>query len=124
MAEVIMMKHPRTGVIKKGFVGFSWTVFFFGWLAMVFRGDIILGLCLSLATVCSLLFNETQYLAHVLLIWLIQIVFAFTYNKSYTSRLIKKGFRFSDSDGRNQLGAAALGMPLEACVLAPQASTT
>lgn len=124
MAEVIMMKHPQTGVIKKGFVGFSWTVFFFGWLAMVFRGDIILGLCLSLATVCSLLFNETQYLAHVLLIWLIQIVFAFTYNKSYTSRLIKKGFRFSDSDGRNQLGAAALGMPLEACVLAPQASTT
>ena len=125
MAEVIMMKHPQTGVIKKGFIGFSWTVFFFGWLAMVFRGDVILGLCLILATACSLLFNETQYLfAHLLLLWLLQIIFAFTYNKAYTRGLIKKGFRFSDSDVRNQLGAAAMGMPQEACVLAPQASTT
>lgn len=125
MAEVIMMKHPQTGVIKKGFVGFSWTVFFFGWLAMVFRGDVILGICIFLAEIASLVAIDLQYIIwQMLLLSLVQILFAFTYNKSYTSRLIKKGFRFSDSDGRNQLGAAALGMPLDACVLAPQGSTT
>ena len=125
MAEVIMMKHPQTGVIKKGFIGFSWTVFFFGWLAMVFRGDVILGICIFLAEIASLVAVDLQYIIwQLLLLSLVQILFAFTYNKSYTSRLIKKGFRFSDSDVRNQLGAAALGMPLEACVLAPQANTT
>lgn len=125
MAEVIMMKHPQTGVIKKGFIGFSWTVFFFGWLAMVFRGDVILGICIFLAEIASLVAVDLQYIIwQLLLLSLVQILFAFTYNNSYTSRLIKKGFRFSDSDGRNQLGAAALGMPLEACVLVPQANTT
>jgi uncharacterized membrane protein len=27
MAKEILMKHPQTGVIKKGFYGFSWTSF-------------------------------------------------------------------------------------------------
>ena len=79
MAEVIMMKHPQTGVIKKGFVGFSWTVFFFGWLAMVFRGDVILGICIFLAEIASLVAIDLQYIIwQMLLLSLVQILFAFT----------------------------------------------
>jgi hypothetical protein len=39
-----MMKNPNTGVIKKGFYGFSWTTFLFGGIPALFRGDIITGL--------------------------------------------------------------------------------
>jgi hypothetical protein len=30
MATVAMLKHPQSGLHKKGFVGFSWTMFFWG----------------------------------------------------------------------------------------------
>ena len=44
MAKIVMMKHEKTGVVKKGFYGFSWTSFFFGGFPALFRGDIVTGL--------------------------------------------------------------------------------
>lgn len=38
MATVVMLKHPETGIVTKGFYGFSWTTFFFGCLPALFRG--------------------------------------------------------------------------------------
>ena len=49
-----MMKHEKTGVVKKGFYGFSWTSFFFGGFSSLFRGDIMTGLIILLLS--SLLF--------------------------------------------------------------------
>ena len=37
MAKVIMLE--KNGVQKQGFVGFSWTMFFFGFFVPLFRGD-------------------------------------------------------------------------------------
>ncbi|SVE29442.1 uncharacterized protein METZ01_LOCUS482296, partial [marine metagenome] len=39
MATEILIKHTESGLTKKGFYGFSWTYFFFGWLVPIFRGE-------------------------------------------------------------------------------------
>ena len=117
MAEIIMMQNPATGEIKKGFMGFSWTVFFFGWIPMLFRGDWINGITLFLLEGLYFIATVRQTDGEVLLLFIGNVVLAFCYNKRYTKDLIRKGFRFSDSDVRNQAGAESVGMSLDACVL-------
>jgi hypothetical protein len=92
-----MLKHPKTGILKKGFFGFSWTTLFFGGFPAIFRGDLLIGV----------LFLILQWFTFGLagLIW------AFIYNKTYTTKLIEQGYEFADSptlvnEARAKLGIA------------------
>ena len=98
MATVIMLKHPQTGIIRKGLYGFSWTTFFFGGFPALFRGDIVTGVCVMIA--CVLTFG------------LAGIVWAFMYNKRYTLGLVERGYIFAGSEGENDLAMQALGISL------------
>lgn len=100
MAQVVMMKNDKTGLVKKGFVGFSWTYLFFGFWVPLFRGE------LSVAAL-HLLFTM-----FTLGLW--QLIVSFLYNKQYTSRLIEQGYRFADSDALNMLAAQKIGVDLNA----------
>jgi hypothetical protein len=40
MATKVQMKNPSNGLIKDGFVGFSWTTLFFGCFPALFRSDL------------------------------------------------------------------------------------
>ena len=96
MAKSIMMKHPNTGILKKGLYGFSWTTFFFGGFPALFRGDIIIGLIvivLNCLTFC-----------------VAGIIWAFVYNKKYTLGLVEKGYIFSDTEEKNKEAKCALGI--------------
>lgn len=84
MAQVIMMHNPATGIIKKGFYGFSWTTLFFGGFPAIFRGDLLTGVLVLVADVL------TGGLAG--LIW------AFIYNKRYTLDLINQGYQIMPTD--------------------------
>ena len=48
MAVAIQLKHPQTGILKKGFTGFSGTSFFFGGFPALISGDIGYGLAILL----------------------------------------------------------------------------
>ena len=104
MARLVMMKNPQNGLLKKGFFGFSWTYFFFGWFVPLFRGE------LGVAAL-HLLFSFLTF-------GLWQIIFSFLYNKQYTTRLIADGFKFADSPSVNQAAAVALGSDLTITSLA------
>jgi hypothetical protein len=96
MASVVMLKNPKTGIIKKGFYGFSWTTFFFGGFPALFRGDFVLGL----------VFIVLQFLT-----WGISgIIVAFFYNKRYTTKLIEEGYEFADSEGNVAMARAKLSI--------------
>ncbi len=87
MATRVMLKHPETGIVTRGYYGFSWTTLFFGGLPALFRGDWILGLVLIVL----------QFLT-----WGISgIIAAFVYNKYYTLKLIERGYQLADSDAAN-----------------------
>ncbi len=74
----------KDNLIKKGLVGFSWTTFFFGFFVPIIRGDA------RLAIVVVTLFT----------FGLSNIVFAFIYNKQYTTRLLESGYEPADEYSR------------------------
>ncbi len=70
------------GQMRSAKVGFSWTVFFFGFLVPICRGDAK--------------WAVIMFAASVLTLCLAQIVFSFTYNGTYIRELLSKGYRPED----------------------------
>jgi|SRR6476646_8979123 xanthine/uracil permease len=96
MAQVVMLKHPKTGILKKGFFGFSWTTLFWGGFPAIFRGDLLMGLLL------------------IILQWftfgIATLIWAFVYNKNYTNKLIEQGYEFADAAPLVARARAKLGI--------------
>jgi hypothetical protein len=96
MASTILLRQPQTGLVKKGLYGFSWTMLFFGGLVPLFRGDVVMGLLLILLQLFT---------------WgLGTFIFAFFYNKQYTTKLIEQGYVLAGSDGENAMARAKIGI--------------
>ena len=112
MATEILLRHPQTGLTKKGFVGFSWTTLFWGAFPPLFRGDFItfIGGIVILIILGVLTVGIGPFVA--------MFVWAFFYNGYYTRKLIERGYRLADSPERNALAQQKLGisapMPLSA----------
>ncbi|MGN8455641.1 HrgC protein [Helicobacter pylori] len=87
VATTISLK--KDNLIKKGLVGFSWTTLFFGFFVPIIRGDVKWAIIM----VVTALF--TFYLSI--------IVFAFIYNKQYTTRLLESGYEPADEYSRSIL---------------------
>ena len=104
MASVVMLRHKDSGIIRKGFYGFSWTTFFFGFLPALFREDFITfigGQAISL-----ILGFMTCGIG-----WLLAgFVWAFFYNKYYTRKLLERGYVFADAEGRTAEARMRLGV--------------
>src|ERR1700742_3664235 len=96
MASTILLTQPKTGLVKKGFYGFSWTMLFFGGFVPLFRGDVVMGLLLILLQLFT---------------WgLGTLIFAFFYNKQYTTKLIEQGYVLSGSETENAIARAKIGI--------------
>ncbi len=90
--KVNLVKGP---LFKTGFIGFSWTTLFFGFLVPMFRGDWIMVLVMLLlqAMTCGL----------------VGIILAFLYNKIYTRKLIEnEGYMPADEYSRQLLIKAGI----------------
>ncbi|MGL5117447.1 MAG: hypothetical protein ACRC7G_03420 [Beijerinckiaceae bacterium] len=96
MAQTVFLRHPRTGLTKNGFIGFSWTTFFFGGTPALFRGDIVIGSAL--------------FVVNIFTFGIAGMIWAFFYNKSYTTRLIERGYQLADTEELNALARMKLGI--------------
>ncbi|WP_120805982.1 HrgC protein [Helicobacter pylori] len=76
-------------LIKKGLVGFSWTTFFFGFFVPIIRGDVKWAIVMVVAALFTF--------------GLSNIVFAFIYNKQYTTRLLESDYEPADEYSRGIL---------------------
>ncbi len=95
----IQFENPKTGAIKEAPVGFSWTVFFFGFFPPLFRGD------WKWAVIMFLLACITVGLGN--------LVFMFIYNKLYIKELIGSGFKAKSIDSGNMEEASTkVGMKI------------
>ena len=91
-----MMQNTNTGMIKKGYVGFSWTYLFFGWWVPLLRGE------LGIAAL-HLLFTCVTF-------GLWQFIMCFMYNKLYMTRMLEKGYVLKDSPELVDLARLKLGI--------------
>lgn len=82
----------KNGKIKSSPLGFSWTTFFFGSLAPLFRGD-WLG---SFGVFCVL--SVSSYTISPITSLVIQVVVAVFYNYIYVSRLLSKGYELYNAN--------------------------
>ncbi len=122
VATTINLK--KGNLIKKGFVGFSWTTLLFNFWVPVIRGDarwaivmFIFLFCYSFVVVVTIggMFADTDIdkipddeLIGIFLIVslgsiIINTIFAFTYNKQYTTRLLESGYEPTDEYSRGIL---------------------
>lgn len=94
MAQIIRLKHPQSGVVKNGFYGFSWTTLFFSGFPAIFRGDLITGVIVLVLSASSF--------------WIVAFIWAFLYNRVYTTRLLEQGYVFDDAPDKVEKANRAL----------------
>jgi hypothetical protein len=106
MAKVVMLRHRESGIIRRGFYGFSWTTLFFGFFPALFRGDFLsfIGGFAVIVILGVMTFGIGSCLA--------MFVWAFFYNRYYTQKLIERGYAldssgFAEMQARRRLGLAA-----------------
>ena len=104
MATEIRMKHKESGLLKTGYVGYSWTTLFWGFFPALFRGDFLTFLALFVTVLILGAFTAGIGGLIVVVIW------SFLYNKHYTTKLIEKGYEFCDSEEANANAAAVIGL--------------
>ena len=85
-------------------MGFSWTSLFFSGIPAITREDVGIGLEVLVGTVLLGAFSAGLLGAVVNIIW------AFVYNKMYTTKLIEAGHQIEDSPELAQRARAALGI--------------
>ena len=96
MATRVLIRHPGSGLIKKGYFGFSWTYLFFGWFVPLFRGELSVALLHLIFTVVT--FG----------IW--QFITAFLYNKQFMTRQLEKGYELYDDETLMEIARIKIGI--------------
>lgn len=96
MADTVQLRHPQSGLIKTGIYGFSWTTLFFSGFPALLRGDLVTGVLVLILSFSSF--------------WLVSIIWAFLYNRVYTTRLLEAGYVFDDRPDKVHRAKQALGI--------------
>lgn len=79
---MIIRLQDKVGQLRTAKVGFSWTVFFFGFFVPICRGDAKWAIIMFVACVLS--------------VGLANLVFCFTYNGTFVRGLLSQGFYPAD----------------------------
>ena len=96
--STLNLKHPEYEVVKQAPVGFSWTVFFFGFFPPLFRGDWKWGIVMLVAALCTFGIST--------------LVFMFIYNKLFVKSLLDSGYTSVDGEDVLSPIEAKLGMKI------------
>jgi hypothetical protein len=96
LQKKVRIQHTSSGIIKNGYVGWSWSYFIFGWCVPVVRGEIAVGLIHMALTFFTFGF--------------FQIVMSFLYNKQYMTRMLTQGWVLADTPERNHFAMQKLNI--------------
>ena len=73
LQKPVRIIHQASGIVKVGYVGYSWTYLVFGWFVPVVRGELGVGVLHLVITLVSF--------------GLSQLIFPFLYNRQYMVHL-------------------------------------
>ena len=92
----VLIKHTQSGIVKNGYLGFSWTYLLFGWMVPVLRGEIGIGALHFLLTLATF--------------GLMQLIMPFLYNKQFMIRQLTNGYELCDEASVNAMAKQRLGI--------------
>ncbi len=97
MARTVLLRHPETNEVRKGYYGFCWSGLFLGGLPALARGNLKIGISLLVLAVLPFVLRGVFYRSLAGSFYLFAVVvFASEYNRFYTMALIDQGFQFFD----------------------------
>jgi CHASE2 domain-containing sensor protein len=92
----VRLVHAASGMVKDGYVGYSWTYLVFGWFVPVVRGELGIGVLHLVITLVS--FGISQ------------LIFPFLYNRQYMVRMLTNGWELDASDPNYELARRKLNI--------------
>ena len=98
LQKPVQIFHPATGMVKSGYVGYSWTYLAFGWLVPIFRGEISIGLMHLAIYIVTFGFS--------------QLILPFLYNRQYMTRMLTSGWQLDRNDVNYGLACQKLNIYL------------
>lgn len=101
---MVNIKNPKTNQVKQVKAGFSWTVFFWGFLPPLFRGDwkwLLIMLVLDIVGIFS--FGIISAIANIMV--------SFLYNKFYLQDRINEGWVPCDEASKSIMLSRGISLP-------------
>lgn len=99
-----ILENSHTGQIRQAPMGYSWTMFFFGFFPPMFRGDWKWVAIVFFSAIAGAL------VSFGLLAWLGPFICSFVWNKSHINGLVSEGYRLrSVSHGDLELADGYVG---------------
>ena len=99
LQKPVRIVHADSGLVKTGYIGYSWTYLLFGWFVPLVRGELGVAVLHLVITIVSA--------------GLSQLIFAFIYNRQYMNRMLTSGWRLDVSDENFELARRVLGIRTE-----------
>ncbi|MBT3445814.1 hypothetical protein HN450_03135 [bacterium] len=99
MSIKIQIKHKKSGIVKYGKYGFSWTYLFFGFFIPIYRGELGIAILHVVFSIFTL--------------GLSNLIFAFIYNKQFMLRMLTSGWELNGSEEENSDARQALGFLID-----------
>ena len=96
LQKPVRLIHAPSGLVKVGYVGYSWTYLVFGWFVPVVRGELGVGVLHLVITLVSF--------------GLSQLIFPFLYNRQYMVRMLTSGWELDANDPHYDLARRKLNM--------------
>jgi len=94
LQKPVCIIHTESGLVKTGYIGYSWTYLVFGWFLPVVRGELGVGVLHLIITLVSF--------------GLSQLIFPSLYNRQYMNRMLTSGWRLDPTDGNYERAKTAL----------------
>jgi hypothetical protein len=98
LQKKVRLIHPTAGIVKNGYVGYSWSYLIFGWFVPIYRGEIGIGVLHLIVALIS--------------IGLSQLIFPFIYNRQYMNRMLTSGWQLDPTDPNFEIARQKLNMVL------------
>lgn len=110
MATLVYMKNPKNGLMDKAYAGFSWTGLFWGYWPLAFRNE------WKYFLIFLVIHFTVAFFTFGIGALVLQIIWAFLFNKWHMKRLIEKGYVIDDSQSQEVINLAKSSVGMTATV--------
>ena len=96
LQKPVRILHRESGLVKTGYIGYSWTYLLFGWFVPLVRGELAVAVLHLVITVFSAGIS--------------QLIFPFIFNRQYMQRMLTAGWYLDSLDANYELAQRTLGI--------------